>query len=119
MAGEEVAVLSHHLDLGNPISNGGKALAICHIVDEEDPLGTAEIGSRDGSKSFLSSGIPDLEEDYGSREARGRETWSLILLPSRVMFFILKSMPIVVMNVGEKESFAYLRSKHVFPTPAA
>lgn len=26
-------------------------------------------------------------------------------------------MPMVVMKVGEKESLAYRRSKHVFPTP--
>jgi len=26
-------------------------------------------------------------------------------------------MPIVVINVGLKESFAYLRRRHVFPTP--
>jgi hypothetical protein len=31
-------------------------------------------------------------------------------------FFILKSMPIVDMKVDEKESLAYRRSKHVFPT---
>ena len=34
------------------------------------------------------------------------------------MFLILKSIPIVVMNVGEKESLAYLRRRHVLPTPA-
>lgn len=33
-------------------------------------------------------------------------TCSLILLLSNWMFFILKSIPIVVMKVGEKESFA-------------
>jgi hypothetical protein len=33
------------------------------------------------------------------------------------MFFILKSIPIVVMKVGEKESLAYLSSKQVLPTP--
>jgi hypothetical protein len=30
---------------------------------------------------------------------------------------ILKSMPIVVMKVGEKESLAYRSNRHVFPTP--
>ena len=38
--------------------------------------------------------------------------------PSSSMFLILKSIPIVVMKVGEKESFAYRRSRQVFPTPA-
>ena len=33
------------------------------------------------------------------------------------MFLILKSIPMVVIKVGEKESLAYLRSKQVFPTP--
>jgi hypothetical protein len=33
------------------------------------------------------------------------------------MFLILKSMPIVVINVGENESLAYRRRRHVFPTP--
>ena len=33
------------------------------------------------------------------------------------MFFILKSIPIVVMKVGENESLAYRNSKHVLPTP--
>ena len=32
-------------------------------------------------------------------------------------FFILKSIPIVVMKVGEKESFAYLSKRQVLPTP--
>ena len=44
-------------------------------------------------------------------------TWSLILFPSSRIFFILKSIPIVVMKVGENESLAYLNNKHVFPTP--
>jgi len=33
------------------------------------------------------------------------------------MFFTLKSIPIVVIKVGEKESLAYLNNKQVFPTP--
>lgn len=44
-------------------------------------------------------------------------TWSLILLLSNWIFLILKSIPIVVMKVGEKESLAYLRRRQVFPTP--
>jgi len=38
-------------------------------------------------------------------------------LPSNWMFLILKSMPMVVMNVGENESLAYLSNRQVFPTP--
>ncbi len=37
--------------------------------------------------------------------------------PSSSRFLILKSMPMVVMKVGEKESLAYRSSRHVFPTP--
>ena len=46
-------------------------------------------------------------------------TWSLMRFPPSSMFLILKSMPIVVMKVGEKESLAYLRSRQVLPTPVA
>lgn len=44
-------------------------------------------------------------------------TCNFIRFPSKLIFLILKSMPIVVIKVGEKESFAYRRSKHVLPTP--
>ena len=33
------------------------------------------------------------------------------------MFLILKSIPIVVMKVGENDSFAYLNNRQVLPTP--
>jgi hypothetical protein len=45
-------------------------------------------------------------------------TCSLIRFPSISMVLILKSIPIVVMNVGLNESFAYRSSRHVLPTPA-
>ena len=45
------------------------------------------------------------------------QIWSLMRLSSISMFLILKSIPIVVMKVGEKESLAYRRRRQVFPTP--
>lgn len=55
----------------------------------------------------------------------GRTRWALMVLTCNLIFFpstsivlILKSIPIVVMNVGLKESFAYRSSKQVLPTPA-
>jgi hypothetical protein len=45
------------------------------------------------------------------------KTCNLIRFPSNCIFFILKSIPIVVINVGENESFAYLKRRQVFPTP--
>jgi hypothetical protein len=41
------------------------------------------------------------------------------LTSSRSRCFILKSIPMVVMNVGEKLSYAYLTSRHVLPTPVS
>jgi len=38
--------------------------------------------------------------------------------PSTSIVFTLKSMPMVVINVGLKESLAYRSSRHVLPTPA-
>lgn len=49
--------------------------------------------------------------------AEKSQTCNLMRLPSNWMFLILKSMPIVVINVGENESFAYLSKRQVFPTP--
>ena len=43
---------------------------------------------------------------------------SLIRLPSRSMFLILKSMPIVVMKDFENDWLAYRRRRQVLPTPA-
>jgi hypothetical protein len=48
---------------------------------------------------------------------KDEHTCNLMRLPSNWIFLILKSMPMVVMNVGEKESLAYLSSRQVFPTP--
>ena len=42
---------------------------------------------------------------------------NLVFVPSISMFFILKSIPIVVIYDSEKESQVYRRSMHVFPTP--
>lgn len=42
---------------------------------------------------------------------------SFTRLPSMVTVLILKSMPMVVMNVGENEWLAYRINRLVFPTP--
>ena len=44
------------------------------------------------------------------------QIWSLTFLPPRCTVLILKSIPIVVMNVEEKVSLAYLNSRLVLPT---
>ena len=44
------------------------------------------------------------------------QIWSLTRFPSRLIVLILKSMPMVVMNVEENVSFAYRRRSDVFPT---
>jgi len=44
---------------------------------------------------------------------------SFTFLPLMSIVLILKSIPIVVMNVGLKVSFAYRNNKQVLPTPAA
>jgi hypothetical protein len=43
---------------------------------------------------------------------------SFTFLPLMSIVLILKSIPIVVMNVGLNVSFAYRNNKQVLPTPA-
>ena len=45
-------------------------------------------------------------------------TCSLTVLSPSLMVLILKSMPMVVMNVDEKVPSAYRSNRHVLPTPA-
>lgn len=45
------------------------------------------------------------------------QIWSFTTWLSMGTVLILKSIPIVVIKVGLKESFAYRSNKHVFPTP--
>jgi hypothetical protein len=120
---------SYHLNLSHPVSDGYKGVSIGNVIDQQYSLGTAEIRGGDGAESLLAGGIPylcdignasvfrtlgELESDKEGVEER---TCNLMRLPSNWIFLILKSMPMVVMNVGEKESFAYLSSRQVFPTP--
>ena len=44
------------------------------------------------------------------------QIWSLTRFPARSIVLILKSIPIVVMKVDEKVSFAYRNKSDVFPT---
>ena len=48
----------------------------------------------------------ELEDDVRAARARSHQICNLIRLPSGSMFLILKSMPIVVMNVGENDWLA-------------
>jgi len=48
----------------------------------------------------------------------GVHTCSLTFLPFTSIVLILKSIPMVVIKVGLKVSFAYRSSRHVLPTPA-
>ena len=48
----------------------------------------------------------ELEDDVRAARARSHQICNLIRLPSSSMFLILKSMPIVVMNVGENDWLA-------------
>jgi len=54
------------LDLGDPVANGLEGTTIGYVVDQEDTLGTTEVGSRDRSETFLPSGIPNLKLDLSS-----------------------------------------------------
>ena len=94
-------------------------------------LRSPEVRRCNRSEALLSGGIPNLlptrmanrnmlvirppSGEYGKSHI---STCNLIRFPSSSMFLILKSMPIVAINVGEKESFAYLSKRQVFPTPA-
>ena len=96
-------------------------------------LRSPEVRSSDGPKPFLASCVPNLNQGGGFEESRllGNQdcsgatqkrrikslTCSLMRFPSNSMFLILKSIPMVVINVGENESLAYLSNRHVFPTP--
>lgn len=51
------------LNLGDPVANGFKRAAISDIIDEEDSLGTTEIGSGNGTEALLAGSVPNLELD--------------------------------------------------------
>lgn len=63
-------------------------------------------------------GSPSARRSTAAVTRGAGRTCSLIRLPSMSTVLILKSMPIVVMNVGLNESLAYRRRRHVLPTPA-
>jgi hypothetical protein len=70
---QHVALVSHKnlvdmdisvlLNLGDPVANGFKRAAISDIIDEEDSLGTTEIGSGNGAEALLAGSVPNLELD--------------------------------------------------------
>ena len=52
------------LDLRDPVTNRLKRAAVRYVVNEENALGTAEVGSGDRPEALLSSGIPNLKLDF-------------------------------------------------------
>jgi hypothetical protein len=56
------------LDLSHPVADRSEALTIRHIVDERDALSSVEVRGRDGSEPFLSSSVPNLEQNERSAQ---------------------------------------------------
>jgi hypothetical protein len=48
------------LNLTDPVTDGVEGTTVGHVVDEEDSLGTAEIGGCDGAETLLTGSVPDL-----------------------------------------------------------
>lgn len=107
------------LNLCDPTSNISKCILVSHVIDENYSLGTSKIGCGDCSKPFLASSVPDLKKDHIKKTLTRilKITCNLTRFPSRLIVFILKSMPMVLRPFGEKESWENRTNKHVFPTP--
>ena len=60
------------LNLTDPVTDGVEGTTIGNVVDEEDTLGTAEIGGCDGAETLLAGSVPDLGEGVKVGEG-GRE----------------------------------------------
>jgi len=100
-------------NLFHPWRNALKRVSISHIINKENTFRTSYVRSSNGSETLLTSRLPNLSGQFASI----KQTWSFTVFPHTFTVLILKSIPIVVMNVLMNVFEAYCISRQVLPTP--
>lgn len=98
------------LNVANPIAYIIERSLVCDVVRQDNAHGSTIVGRGYRAESLLARRVLELRGKY-------TQICSLIRLPSSSIVLILKSMPMVVIKDGVKESSEKRKRRQDFPTP--